>query len=464
MKKTLFRQLLFYMLLFGIILSAVSWLFIELFFDNYYYSQQKKLLVSHSEQLVDVYRESGFSNIQGLIEEFYLDHGMSVHFIDTETGTVYGTDSQGSGRQNMLSTAKNAVTEEVFISTTGSANNPKDWLSYVIKTSDGNIVLSRISYTSMDSVVGLVQTFFLYFGLLLGTIFIIFAYIFSKSMSKPLKELNEIAQKMGRLDFTLKYEGKRKDEIGTLGKTLNEITDQLENTISQLQGELSKERTLDKMKTQFTAQVSHELQTPLSVIKGYAEALSDEIYSSEETPAVYEILLTETNKITGMVDDLLDLSQMESGAYIIRKSRFAIYSMLEKLFNRHKNLPYDKDFKMIINSMCDRNFLYSGDEIRLEQAVRNILSNAIKHVDDNGVIHLEADCRGPLTISIFNSGGQIPEKDLPFIFDSYYQGSNKRSGTGLGLAISSHIIKLHGGTLDVLNTGDGVQFKITLPY
>jgi signal transduction histidine kinase len=452
------------MLLFGIILSAVSWLFIELFFDNYYYSQQKKLLITHSEQLVDEYSKSGFSNIQDLIEEFYLDHGMSVHFINTATGTVYGTDSQGSGRQNMISTAKNAVIEEVFISTTGSANNPKDWLSYVIKTGDGNIVLSRISYTSMDSVVGLVQTFFLYFGILLGTIFIVFAYIFSKSMSKPLKELNKIAQKMGRLDFTLKYEGKRKDEIGTLGKTLNEITDQLENTISQLQGELSKERTLDKMKTQFTAQVSHELQTPLSVIKGYAEALSDEIYSGEEAPAVYKILLTETNKITSMVDDLLDLSQMESGAYIIRKSRFAIYSMLEKLFNRHKNLPYSKDFKMIINSMCDRSFLYNGDEIRLEQAVRNILSNAIKHVDDNGIIRLNVDCKGPLTISIFNSGGQIPEQELPFIFDSYYQGSNKRSGTGLGLAISSHIIELHGGTLNARNTGDGVQFTITLPY
>ena len=463
MRKTLFRQLLFYMLLFGIVLSAVSWLFIELSFDAYYYNQQKKLLVSHTSELVDEYSEAGFSNIQILIEEFYLDHGLSVHFIDSATGTVYGTDSQGSGRQSMISTAKTAEAGEVFISTTGSKNNPKDWLSYVIKTDDENIVLSRISYTSMDSVVGLVQRFFLYFGILLGTIFVVFAYIFSRSMSKPLKELNAIAKKMGTLDFSLKYEGNRKDEIGTLGKTLNEITDRLENTISQLQGELSKERTLDKMKTQFTAQVSHELQTPLSVIKGYAEALSDKLYSKEESPAVYEILLTETNKISKMVDDLLDLSQMESGVYVIRKTRFAAFSMVEKLFDRHKLLPSDKNFKMTMKSNCSVGFLYNGDEVRLEQAVRNVLANAIKHVENNGILILNADCSGPFVISVFNSGEQIPEKDLPFIFDSYYQGTNKRGGTGLGLAISRHIIELHGGSLEALNKDDGVQFIITLP-
>lgn len=464
MRKTLFRQLIFYMLLFGLILSAVSWFVIEFFFDNYYYSQQKKLLATHTNELVQEYNDSGTAGIQPLIEEYYLDHGMSVHIVDSSTGNIYGTDLQGSGKQGMLSTIRNAQRDEVFISTTGSTNNPKEWLSYVIETGDGDMVMARISYTSINSVVSMVQGFFLYFGIALGVIFIIFAYIFSRSMSRPLKELNEIAKKMGQLDFSKKYEGGRIDEIGMLGKTLNEITDKLENTISQLQGELSKERTLEKMRTQFTAQVSHELQTPLSVIKGYSEALSDKIYSAEETSGVYDILLTETEKISKMVDDLLDLSQMESGVYVIRKVDFSPVQLISRIFNRHKNLPSDKNFDMQLDIQYPEDEMYSGDDVRLEQAVRNILVNAVKHVSDTGSVKLNlSKDAGETMITIFNSGHAIHEGDLQRIFDSYYQGKIHYGGTGLGLAISRHIVQLHGGSITAENTTDGVIFIIKLP-
>ncbi len=464
MKRTIFRQFLFYMIFFGVILSAVSWLVIEFFFDNYYYMQQEKLLVTHIEELTNQYSESGLQGLQALIDEYYLDHGLSVHFLDNSSGIVYGTESQGSGKQGLQATISKSEAGEVFISTTGSTNNPKEWLTYIVNTNDGNLVMGRISYTSMESVVGIVQQFFLYFGIVLIVIFLVFAYVFSKSMSKPLKELNKIAKKMGHLDFSLKYEGNRKDEIGMLGKTLNEITDKLENTISQLQGELSKERTLDKMRTQFTAQVSHELQTPLSVIKGYSEALSDQIYSLEETSGVYNILLTETEKISNMVDDLLDLSQMDSGAYIVRKDDFQLVQLITKLFNRYKNLPSEKEYSMQLNVNCPENLIYSGDAVRLEQAIRNLLTNAIKHVSEKGIVKLDITVKaGTAIISIYNSGEAIPNEDLNRVFDSYFQGRNHRGGTGLGLAISKHIIELHNGSVSVDNVSGGVVFTITLP-
>ena len=464
MKKTIFRQFLLYMILFAVILSATSWLVIEFFFDNYYYLQQEKLLATHIEELADEYRETGIQGIQSLIDEYYLDHGMSVHYLDVASNVIYGTESQGSGKQGLQATIVKSTIGKVFISNTGAANNPKEWLTYVVNTDDGNFVMGRISYTSMDSVVGLVQQFFLYFGLALFVIFLVFAYVFSKSMSKPLKALNRIAEKMGQLDFSLKYKGNRKDEIGNLGKTLNEITDKLENTISQLQGELSKERTLDEMRTQFTAQVSHELQTPLSVIKGYSEALADKIYSSEETVGVYDILLTEAGKISNMVDDLLDLSQMDSGAYIVRKEDFNLVQLVTKLFNRHKNLPSEKIYDMQLDVSCPDNFIYSGDSIRLEQAIRNVLTNAIKHVSENGLVRLNlTEKTGTANISIYNSGEAISNEDLDRIFESYFQGRNHRGGTGLGLAISKHIVELHNGTIKAENRDNGVLFSISLP-
>lgn len=464
MRKTIFRQFLFYMILFGLFLSVASWLVIEFFFDDYYYMQQKKILISHTETLVNEYAASGLNGLQALIGEYSIDVGMSVHFLDIKTGTVYGSDLQGSGKQGLMAALNHKTPGEIFISKTETQNNQKDWLSYILNTNDGNLILGRISYSSMDSVVGLVQNFLFVFGLSIAAIFILFAYIFSKSMSRPLKALNTIAKKMGQLDFSLKYEGNRIDEIGMLGKTLNEITSKLENTISQLQGELSKERTLDKMRTQFTAQVSHELQTPLSVIKGYSEALSDQIYSSEESFEVYEILLAETLKISHMVDDLLDLSQMESGAYIIRKGNFPIVQLLYKLFERHKNLPNDKSFNMVFDNACAEDSIYSGDSVRIEQAVRNILSNAIKHVSSGGLIKLKLEkINSTYAVSIYNTGINIPDEDVPYIFDSYYQGKNHHAGTGLGLAISKHIIELHNGKISVLNNSGGVTFKLLLP-
>ena len=449
------------MLLFGIVLSGVSYLVIELFFDDYYYSEQEKTLVFHTEELRDGYNETGTSDLQPLIDEYAVDHGMSVHFLETDTGNLHGSSLQGSGKQGLSFLFNREKTDEVFISTTRTQNSSNDWLSYLIQTDDGNLILGRISYNSMDSVVDIVQQFFVLFGISLAIIFFVFTYLFSKSMSKPLNNLNAIAEKMGQLDFSLKYEGTREDEIGQLGKTLNEITNKLENTITQLKGELTKEKTLDKLRTQFTAQVSHELQTPLSVIKGYSEALSDKIYSETEAFGIYDILLNETEKISNMVDDLLDLSQMESGVYVIRKEKFSLPQLVRKIYNRHKDLPYDKLFSINLDIDYPIKVAFSGDALRLEQAIRNILTNAIKHVAPNGLIQIKlALTDGKTSISIYNQGESIPDDDISHIFKSYYQGRKTRGGTGLGLAITKHIVELHGGLVTAENTAGGVIFKI----
>ncbi len=218
------------------------------------------------------------------------------------------------------------------------------------------------------------------------------------------------------------------------------------------------------MRTQFTAQVSHELQTPLSVIKGYSEALADQIYSSKEASGIYVILLTETDKISRLVDDLLDLSQMESGAYIIRKKDFLPTEMITRIFNRHKKLPSIKNFNMQLEVNYPETELFSGDSVRLEQAIRNILINAIKHVNDNGLIKITlSKINSKMQIDIFNSGLSIPEEELSNIFKSYYQGKTHHGGTGLGLAITHHIVALHSGSILVENKNSGVVFTLILP-
>jgi len=463
MKKTLFRQMITYMILFCIAICVIGYVVIEFLFNNYYYAkQQQMLLLRTTEAAAQI--DAG-ADVDAIIDAFYSEYGVSLHYSSESQGKHSGMHGM-MGRQGAYSGMTQENIGEFFVTSSGQGMGQgmgqSQWLSYLAQTQDGGLLMGRVSYGSMDGVVALVQEFFLYFGIANVAAFVLFAFFFSRSMSRPLRELNAIAAEMGQLNFSLHYDGRRRDEIGQLGSTLNLLMKRLENTITQLKGELSKEKTLEKMRTRFTAQVSHELQTPLSVIKGYAEALTDNLYEGEEASEVYLILVDEAEKISNMVDDLLNLSQIEAGTYVLNKQKFSLSTMLSKLYTRYRALTGGKRIHMHMD--LPENLQYFGDEMRLEQAVSNVLTNAIKHTPDNGdiLITLSKD-KENILISIENDGEPISEEDLPHIFESYYRGKTAVRGTGLGLAITHHIISLHGGTITAANTKRGVLFEMILP-
>ena len=466
MKKTLFRQLLMYMMIFFVAACALCYIVIEFYFDDYYYARQKEILRASVDELAALYDSSDTDEIDTLIDSYYNRNGVIVYAYDEAQGQQMHGGMHGAGNMGAVSEITDENVGEFFITSSAQGNGQHtQWLSYMAQTPAGILLLGRISYESMDAVVALVQRFFLYFGIAVAVVFILFAYFFSRSISKPLSDLNAIAVKMGELDFSLRYKGKRRDEIGQLGSTLNRLTGELKNTITQLKSELSKGKTLEKMRTQFTAQVSHELQTPLAVIKGYAEALADHMYQEDDADKAYEILIDEAGKISNMVTDLLDLSQMESGAYVVRKRSFNLLALLKKIHEYYAALPSEKDFSISLIAETGDKAPCFGDPVRIEQAIRNILTNAIKHVAQGGNIDIRLGRdTGSMRIDIENDGRQIAEEDLPYIFDSYYQSKNEGRGTGLGpCAITRHIIKLHDGEIAAHNTESGVLFTITLP-
>lgn len=465
MRKTLFRQLITYLMIFFIVLCAACYAVIEFYFDDYYYARQKEVLLDRIQHLTENYNEHGIDALQDDIDIYYSEYGISVNFLNVDSNRLYGAAMRGMGMHGLSAVMQPENVGKFFVSDSGMGmGQDTSWLSYLTQTKDGDLILGRVSFESMNAVVHIVQQFLLYFGIAIAIAFVIFAFLFAKSISRPLRKLNDIAHEMGKLNFSMQYEGKRIDEIGQLGNTLNALTKNLENTITQLKGELSKEKTLEKMRTQFTAQVSHELQTPLSVIKGYAEALTDNVYEVDETSEVYSILLTEAEKISHMVDDLLDLSQMEAGVYVVRKQEFSLYDLVHKVYEHYRALPNDKRFTLTLDIDYPKDEMWFGDRLRMEQAVRNILTNAIKHVTNSGNIKISlVQANNRTTLSVENEGEHIPGSELNRIFDSYYQGKKHIKGAGLGLAITRHIVKLHDGKIAARNTDSGVIFKITLP-
>ncbi|MBC3795787.1 HAMP domain-containing protein [Acetobacterium tundrae] len=383
-------------------------------------------------------------------------------------GTGNGSGNAGGSGSGMQNSLENQVDThqdgESFVMVLGNSDHQVEWLSYKEVAVDGSQIVGRIPLYSVNEVIAIVQNFLLIFLIVIFSCSLIFAYFFTSGISKPIIRLNRIAKEMGNLSFSEKYKGNRKDEIGQLGETLNHISDELETTIEKLQGELNKERTLDKMRQRFTAQVSHEIQTPLAVIKSYAEALEDGILENQDEESEYYITIQkEADKISGIANDLLDLSQIESGAYRLKKDKFIGLEVVSSVVDRFRNTYPEKN--IILKDCCEPALIIEMDRKRVEQVFYNLMSNAIKHVSpEDGIIEVECElCSGQWVVSVYNTGNVIPESELDQIWKYFYKGESDKKGTGLGLAIVKGIIECHGGKVEAVNRENGVRFEISLP-
>ncbi len=220
----------------------------------------------------------------------------------------------------------------------------------------------RSNYQSMMESVTISNQFLAYIGIIVTIIGIFIMYMVSKGFTKPILELSEIATRMSRLDFEAKYRVDRKDEIGTLGSSINVLSEKLEETISELksannelQKDIDKKTQIDEMRTEFLSNVSHELKTPIALIQGYAEGLMENINEDEESRKFYcEVITDEASKMNKMVKKLLSLNHIEFGENPITIERFNIVEVVksvlvstEILFRQKEAVLYFNEYKPI---------------------------------------------------------------------------------------------------------------------
>lgn len=371
----------------------------------------------------------------------------------------------GAGQQRSLeSQVKEHQQGESFVIVLGNNDQLVEWLTHKVVAADESQIIGRIPLYSVHEVIDIVENFLLVFLMIIFTCSLLFAYFFSRGISKPIASLNQISREMGNLNFTKKYQGTRKDEIGQLGETLNHISDELEGAILKLQEELTKERTFEKMRQRFTAQVSHEIQTPLAVIKSYAEALEDGILENGEEEREYFVTIQkEADKISGIASDLLDLAQIESGAYQLKKESVCGGAVIASVVERFVNTYPEKN--IVFDNHCEPEIKMSIDRKRMEQVLYNLLNNAIKHVSPaDGMIRVGCEIQEKeWIVSVYNVGKSIPKNEINQIWEYFYKAQSDKKGTGLGLAIVKGIIICHGGKVAVDNRDKGVWFEVRLP-
>ncbi|WP_027307827.1 cell wall metabolism sensor histidine kinase WalK [Caloramator sp. ALD01] len=308
---------------------------------------------------------------------------------------------------------------------------------------NGNIfaIFIHIPTVEINNAVSNISKQFTYLLFVAILISFVGAYFISNKFTKPIIEINDAAKKISRGDYSIRLNINTNDEIEELSKTINSMAENLSKT--------------EKLRRDFIANVTHEFRTPLGIIKGYAEALYDDIVPIEERKEYIKDIIEEVERLNKLINENLELSKIESGNINLKFEEVNLYALLSDIVDKIKIIKGNRI--ILING---NDILMKADRYYLEMAILNILSNCIKHTKDDGIIEISISNEEKITITIKDNGEGIEEKHLPFIFERFYRVKEKGVG-GLGLSIAKEIIKLHNGNIQVKSKiGEGTTFII----
>ena len=335
------------------------------------------------------------------------------------------------------------------------------------------IFLMSTPLASIRESVELANRFLAYVGiaaLLVGSLFIYFA---TKKITSPILQLANLSEKMSNLDFDAKYTGQAEDEIGVLGNSMNRLSDTLKETIGQLrtantelQQDIEEKIKVDEMRKDFIANVSHELKTPIALIQGYAEGLTEGMAEDPESRDYYcEVIMDEANKMNKMVRQLLTLSALEAGNDAPVMDRFDLTDLVRGVITSAGILIQQKEAEVHLED-CGPVYV-CADEFKIEEVVTNYLNNALNHLAGEKKIVITVEDNGEeALVTVFNTGNNIPDGDIPNLWTKFYKVDKSHTreygGSGIGLSIVKAIMDSHRKACGVRNVEGGVEFWFTL--
>ena len=338
---------------------------------------------------------------------------------------------------------------------------------------NGYVLYIRMPISPIKESVKISNTLLLMIGGVTLAVAGVVASFISKKFTNPILQLNDIANKMAKLDFSPKYRvTDTEDEINELGRSINTMSDKLETTIKQLQKsnielekDIEEKSKIDDMRKQFISDVSHELKTPIALIQGYAEGLIENVSTDEESRRFYaEVILDETNKMDRLVKQLLELMKLEYGKKEFNNEKFDINELINEVIRKCEVMLQKNNIQVEFESK--KPIYVWADEFYIEQVVTNYFTNAIKHTEEIGnnkkIKITVKQLNDKMRITVFNTGKTIPEEDLTRIWGRFYKVDSSRNrqdgGTGIGLALVKAIMNNYQNEYGVNNKKDGVEF------
>ena len=317
------------------------------------------------------------------------------------------------------------------------------------------------------------NTFLASVGIFSAIISGIVIWIVSLRVTTPILQLADISERMCHLDFEARYSGNSKNEIGILGENINQLSDTLEHTISELKTannelkkDIQKKEEIDQMRREFLSNVSHELKTPIALIQGYAEGLLEDVNSDPESRKFYcDVIVDEAAKMNNMVKKLLTLNQLESGNDVVSMERFDITALVQNYLQSADLLAKQNGISVHMDQT--KEIYVWGDEFKVEEVITNYLTNALNHLDYDHTIEISCKKEGNVVkTTVFNTGDPIPEEDLDKVWVKFFKVDKARTreygGSGIGLSIVKAIMDSFQQQCGCQNYDNGVAFWFTL--
>lgn len=444
-----------------IILAIIVFLniFLTIFVKKYYYDSTEDLLKNQIQVSTKFYSRyfssaSLIENIYDNIDSFWNDINAQVEILD-QNGKLL-MDSIGIKDEIILGTPDihKALNGEIarWVGDVKYYDSKVMVVSAPLMASNKIVGVIRIitSLEDIDSIIKTIQIFFVAISVLVLIIGVIMSIIMANKIIDPVKSLIKVAEKMASGDLSTRSTVIGNNEISKLSSTLNFMADELEKR--------------EQLKNEFISSVSHELRTPLTAIKGWVITINNESTDKDTLKMGFDVIEKETDRLTVMVEELLDFSRFINDKITLKMSYIDIELLVRHIENFMKPRAKKEGLDLKVNITGEFKRVYL-DKNRFKQVLINILDNAFKFTESGGKVSLDVfKSKDFIKFVIKDTGCGIPEDDLPKVKEKFFKGKNSKSQNGIGLSICDEIIKLHKGNFNIRSIiGIGTTIEISIP-
>ena len=489
-------KLLGYFLLFGAIILIVLWAF-QSFFLKPYYTNSKTNRVQQGAARISQSIEQN-KNIWTTIDNVASDNSLSVYVYDSGSGLMkmlyqctydiptnelvieeheiyayYRNAKNNNGsymtvdtisvadvarrKLDMLRSAFSGATDdsantEIHYRSQSDVSSESVICSNVITRDDGSerFLLITSSLTPLSNTLEIMRGQLVWVSFAFVVMSVIFSLYASRRIAKPISKTNTSAKELAKKNYDVEFNARGYLEVEELNETLNYAKTELAAT--------------EKLQRELIANISHDLRTPLTMITGYGEVMRD--LPGENTPENIQIIIDEATRLSTLVNDLLDLSKLQSGALQAEKKKFSLTDSINEIFARYSKLIEQDGYNIIFD--YKENVYINADELRISQVIYNLVNNAVNHVgEDKTVIVTQTVKNGKVKVEVTDHGEGIPPDKLEDIWERYYKVDKEHRrgviGSGLGLSIVKSILDAHNARYGVMSTlGKGSTFWFIL--
>ncbi len=519
MRKSIRGKLFGFMSCLVVLVIVFGWLINSLFLERFYLYSKKEALIQAFEGINTLYNTQEESSERELeFEKLQSNRGMQLAIFDERLNALYYSWKQTVriGDREVLIPGITGIDRYIrdkedrpryLIQQNYEERMEADFLDLLGTLDNGLYVLLRTPLQSITESVKIANKFLLFTGVISLILSAFISAKISTQIAKPIKDVETIARDMANLDFSHRIQVDHEDEIGSLASSFNALSSKLESTISelrdtnqQLEEDILYISSLDDKRREFLSSVSHELKTPIALIQGYAEALEDNVITSEEDRRYYlNVIMDEADRMNQLVRKLMTINSLESGHDDLALDNLEMVSLVKSLIRRTKSLPGAEEISFAYEGPEEA--WAFGDEFLIDEVVSNYLINAIHYAEGRRLVRarvslladdgdreqlmnraaealatgggmtmgqaIETARNARVRVEVFNSGRQLDEEESQRIWESFYKADKSRcreyGGSGLGLTIVKTIMERHKARYGVENMEDGVSFWFELP-